>query len=145
MTSKPIHKILFLLLAFTVCILPASAEINVTMTNHGTSFIEWGWDSWVDAQDIFIDGYKVCGYESTIPDLTVTDVHSGSCHNITVFDVGGIENGTNVACAMSSNASRGGSVTTGNSDMMSTSNIMFGLIGGLVGAVILLGIFYKRK
>jgi hypothetical protein len=139
---KTTTKIIFLLLSILFCISSASATLNITMLDRGTNFITWEWTSPSDVSEMYIDGQLMCGYESTDPTISIVDLLSNSCHNLTLFtDIG---NNSNVACTMSSNATRGGGETVGNVGMNNDA-IMYGLVGAACGAVVLMGFFMRRR
>jgi hypothetical protein len=139
-----VRKLPFLLVLLFFCIQPVCADLTIVPADSGTSYIIWTWDNPSNLSAMYIDNHLMCGYESTIPSVTILDIRPGSCHNITLFaDVG---NGTNVTCAEWGNYTPGSSGQSyGNTDAMSTTNIIYGLLGGLVGGVVLMGYFLNKK
>jgi hypothetical protein len=143
-TGKLLILTILVIISITI-IVPVSADLTIVPTDTGTSYIIWTWDNPSNLSAMYIDNHLMCGYESTIPSVTIMDIRPGSCHNITLFaDVG---NGTNVTCAEWGNTTGGGSSesfgNTGGS--MSNDSIMYGLVGACAGAVVLMGFFIKRR
>jgi hypothetical protein len=135
----------FLQVVFLLTILVSHvAALNVTLVDRGTSFITWDWDNPSNVTDMYLDGALMCGYESTVPSISIVDLRSGSCHNLTLItDVG---NGSDTSCALWGNSTRGGGETQGNvGGAMSNDSVMYGLIGGAVGAVVIMGFFIRRR
>jgi hypothetical protein len=144
-TGKLLTLTILVLISITI-IVPVSADLTIVPADAGTSYIIWAWDNPSNLSAMYIDNHLMCGYESTIPSVTILDIRPGSCHNITLFaDVG---NGTNVTCAEWGNFTGGGGSgeSYGNvGGSMSNDSIMYGLVGACAGAVVLMGFFIKRR
>lgn len=117
---------------------------NVTPSAKGTSWITWDWDNPSNVTEMRMDGFLMCGYETTLPSVNVIGMNQNSCHNLSIIaDVG---SGWNISCTLIGNTSKGGGggLAQGN-ELINTSNILYGTLGALVGGVILLGFFMKRN
>jgi hypothetical protein len=137
-------KIIVVLSLVWVLLVGHVFAFNVTPSGAGTTWITWDWDNPSNVTEMRIDGALLCGYESTLPSVNVIGMRSNSCHNLSI--ISNVGSGWNISCTLVGNASRGGGggVTTGN-DLLNTSNILYGMIGALVGGVVLLGYFMKRE
>jgi len=123
-----------------LCITPVIA-LNITPTRTGTTYITWDWDNGTNVSALYVDGHLMCGYESTLPSINVLGLAPGTCHNLSVF-VDLPDNGENISCTAFGNISAGTGTTSGN-DLLSTNNIIYGLLGALAGGAVLLGKFMQ--
>lgn len=71
----------------------ASATINVTAESVGQTWVTWSWDEGLDVTEIYVDGHKMCGFESTMPTFDMLDLSSCQPHNVSIFT--STDNGTN--------------------------------------------------
>ena len=119
-------NIILILVAMAILIPQSSAVINVTYANVGTTYINWSWNAGLNVTDIFLDGVQQCGYETTNSSIIQTGLDPNSLHTIVV--VTSIDIGSN-------------STTTLPEDELPLdsdhSGIVFGLIGGLIGSVLI--------
>jgi len=138
-----IKTIIILSLIWTLLVGHVTADLNVTPSKIGTTFITWDWDDGSNVSEIRVDGLLMCGYETTLPSINVLGMTPNTCHNISVASDFG--NGTNESCTLYE-ASRGGGggTSTGNDSMLSTTNIIYGLLGALVAGVIVVGKFIVK-
>jgi hypothetical protein len=123
------------LIIIAVSIAPCSALFNVTPSTIGDTAITWQWDSTNETTDIYVDGYKMCGYETTIPVFDATGLTSCYLHNITVFTA--TDNGTNytsTTCPTTSTIFESGDSGGG------AAWLAMGLMGGILGFII-----YSRR
>ena len=81
---KTTIKWIFLLLCLGL-VSPASAVINVTADDVGETWVTWSWDEGINVTDIYVDGHRMCGYESTMPTFDMLDLSSCQFHNVTIF------------------------------------------------------------
>jgi hypothetical protein len=82
----------FLVVLFFL-ISPVAAEINVSADNIGTTFVTWSWDSGINITELWIDGYKLCGYDTETPYVDIVDLTS--CVNHTIMVNTSTDSGTN--------------------------------------------------
>ena len=132
-------KYIISLVIFLLCIsliLPVTAEINVSADAAGTTWITWEWNAGLNVTDIYVDGYKMCGYETTMPSFDIMGLTPCSFHNTTIFTE--TDNGTNETYTTCGNAT----IIIGDigGDAESTG-LAFAVLGITIGGVIL----YKRK
>lgn len=82
-----------ILLIFVFIIPPAAATINVTAESVGQTWVTWTWDAGLNVTEIYVDGHKMCGFESTMPTFDMLDLRSCHLHNVSIFT--DTDNGTN--------------------------------------------------
>jgi hypothetical protein len=138
-----IKTAIILSLAWILLVGHVVAVLNVTPSAKGTTWITWDWNDGSNTTDIFVDGFRMCGYETTIPSITALGFAQNSCHNISVF-TDAMGNGTNISCTSVGISRGGGATSTGNSDFVNPTNILYATIGALVGGVIILGKFLQK-
>ncbi len=85
--------IAILLLVCAMLIPVVSAEIPITVTDVGCTYIQWNWTPGVELTDMYIDGQLMCGYETTDPGFLLTDLHVAETHTIQIL--GGGDAGAN--------------------------------------------------
>jgi hypothetical protein len=80
-------KRLFLILLLCIFIIPgvSSASINLTPAHVGVTYIEWIWDNGINVSDIFIDGFQMCGYETTNNTFLLPGLNPDELHTIVVI------------------------------------------------------------
>ena len=130
------HILSLIVLAILILVVPVSATINVTADATGDTWITWSWDEGLDVTAIFVDGYLMCGYESTLPSFDITGL--SSCDNHTVLILTEFDNGTDTAsttCPAFVPPQSSGTVhQEGFSGVMW---LAFGLVGGIIGIIII--------
>lgn len=136
------HYFLLAIVLFAL-VVPVGADLTIVPTDKGTTYITWEWDNPSNISEMYIDGNIICGYETTFPSVTAVGFRFGSCHNISLFsDVG---NGTNISCTNWGNVSKGGGTTVGNTDFVSQDSVLYALVGGALGAIVILGLVMRRR
>ena len=130
-----INKVWWILIVIAFAVLPCSALFNVTPSSIGDTAITWQWDSTNETTDIYVDGYKMCGYETTIPVFDASGLTSCYLHNITVFTA--TDSGTNLTSTtcLTSFIESGDSGSGGGAAWLA-----MGLVGGILGFII-----YSRR
>ena len=130
------RTISLILLAILILAVPVSATINVTADATGETWITWSWDEGLNVTAIFVDGYLMCGYESTAPSFDITGL--SSCDNHTVLILTEFDNGTDTSAttcpAFVPPQSSGTIRQEGFSGVMW---LAFGLVGGIIGIIII--------
>jgi hypothetical protein len=96
----------FVILIFLGLVVPASAVINVTAEAVGTTWVTWRWDEGVNVTDIYVDGHRMCGYESTMPSFDMIDLSSCQFHNVSIFSA--TDYGSNVTTTRCTSPAPGG-------------------------------------
>lgn len=124
----------WIILILILIIAPATA-LNVTADAVGETFITWTWDNGLNVTDIFVDGYRMCGYETTMPSFDIMGLSPCEFHNVSIFTE--TDNGTNETYTSCGNATYLSSIDEGTESI----GIAFGVLGITVGGIIL----YKRK
>lgn len=84
----------FFLVFCVVLVAPASAVINVSADAVGETWVTWSWDTGLNVTEIYVDGHKMCGFESTMPMFDMIDLTPCQFHNVSIFT--DTDNGTNV-------------------------------------------------
>jgi len=130
------HILSLIVLAIFILAVPVSATINITADATGDTWITWSWDEGLDVTAIFVDGYLMCGYESTLPTFDITGL--SSCDNHTVLILTEFDNGTDTAsttCPVVTSQQNSGTIRQeGFSGVMW---LAFGLVGGIIGIIII--------
>ena len=130
-----ITKLVLLVSCILVITVPTSAIINVTAEDVGTTWITWSWDEGLNVTDIFVDGYKMCGYESTMPSFDMLNQAPCQFHNVSVFT--DTDNGTNETYTSCGNDTYIMSIDEGTE----STGIAVAVLGITIGGIII----YKRK
>lgn len=74
--------------------MPVSA-LNVTADSIGVDSVRWSWETGQNVTGMYVDGMRMCGYESTDPSVSVMDLTSCAPHTIEIFTDSVMGNGTN--------------------------------------------------
>jgi len=127
---------LILLVIFLILVAPATAFINVSSWNVGETFITWEWDHGLNVTDIYVDGIKMCGYESTMPSFDIMGLQPCELHNVTIFTDN--DTGTNETYTLCGNNTY---ILSNVDEGTESTGIAIGVLGITIGGVIL----YKRK
>jgi hypothetical protein len=81
------------LLSLFFLIIPVSAEINVTADSIGTTYVTWSWGTGLNITGLWVDGNKLCGYDTETPYVDIVDLTS--CVNHTIMINTSTDSGTN--------------------------------------------------
>lgn len=81
--------ILYILIAISFAIIgSASAIIEVNVTDRGSSFITWAWDTGASVTDASIDGWFFPGFDPDSGSFTLSGLPSNETHNFCVYSAG---------------------------------------------------------
>jgi hypothetical protein len=135
------NKLSFLIIVLLFCILvvPSMAAMNINETATGTTWITWEIEPGQDITDIYVDGYQMCGYETTSPTFDIVGLSSCAEHTVVVFTA--FDNGTDTASTLCGNAT----IITGSPEDISP---VFFALGLSVGIILFIGrkrLFGGRK
>ena len=129
---KTVTKLL-LLISCLILIHPVSAEYNISAFMIGDTYIAWQWDTGLDITDLYINGQKMCGYESTQPMINVMGMTPCTEYNITI-----VYNGTSGTDISTTTCGGGnGTVVYGSSDGDGGAiGAGLGVVGGIIGGIL---------
>jgi len=137
---KTTTNFLLLVVGILLIAIPVSADLTVVVTSNTTNSIQWGWNAGTNLSSMHIDGHLMCGYDTTIPSITMDELYPHTCHTIDlVSDTGQL--GNNTACTLNGTPTAYGGISNDNGINM--NNVVFivigGVAGGLIGMILILG------